>query len=203
MMRLALLLLSGLFACQAPPVDEAPTGWDALDATLASEADDPVGAAMAWRALRDDATAEPAARSFARLRLAGLGEFGPLDGAGAPFPGDEPLAFLEALTTTDRAFVVVPDAVAWPRPSSFPWLTRLVDLDVPCASVHSLRDSSLDVLSQDPLVLGHDDDASTLGHEAAYLLAGARHGLYPMSHESSVDWPLDRDALVAWARAAR
>lgn len=73
---------------------------------------------------------------------------------------------------------------------------RLVDLDVPCASVHALRDSTLDVLSDDPLVLGHDDGPSTVGHEALYLLAGA----YPMSHESSADRPLDRDALVTCAR---
>lgn len=72
--RVAVALMLVGVACAACVTSPEPGRWDALDATIAREADDPLGAALAWRARRDDPRAGACERVFARLRLAGLGE---------------------------------------------------------------------------------------------------------------------------------
>jgi hypothetical protein len=70
-------------------------------------------------------------------------------------------------------------------------LVGLMDSDEPCASVGSRRSSSIPTAK--------DLSASTVGHEAAYLIEGYRHGLFPKyAANCSANVPVDKAELRRW-----
>ena len=70
-------------------------------------------------------------------------------------------------------------------------LVGLLDCNEPCASVGSNRVSNLAGLK--------DVKASTVGHEAAHLIEGYRHGLYPKyATLCSANVEIDKEALKRW-----
>ncbi len=79
----------------------------------------------------------------------------------------------------------------WIHRNQIELLIRLMDSNEPCAGIHSGRDSYLPIG-------GCDKPRSTVGHEAAFLIEGYRHGLYPKSAKYSVDWPIDHDEIKRW-----
>lgn len=100
-----------------------------------------------------------------------------------------PLAFLEFLRAKHAepcpSFMVhgVPDH--WLSEAAIPELMVLLDSEEPCANVYSLYSSF------------RDCRASTLGHEAAFLIEGFRKGAYPPALNSGRS-EVNKDALKRW-----
>lgn len=117
----------------------------------------------------------------------------------------EPFEFLAFLIRQhDRGGleVTVGDAPRdWIRKEHIGLLVLLLDSKEPCASVYPARSSRVRIPG------GADSEpakASTIGQEAAYLIASYRHGLFPMSGtEISCDLKFDREKLRRWWAEAR
>lgn len=110
------------------------------------------------------------------------------------FDKQNPFEWLAALVlekANGRPAVVIGDAPkGWLKPHHVDALLEMINSSIACASVSSMRSSNLaDNAVKTP---------STVGHEALYLVASYRHGLFPMSHRNSSIWPMDPEELKKW-----
>lgn len=103
------------------------------------------------------------------------------------------LAFLIRQHDRGRVSVTLGNAPrGWIKKKHIGLLVLLLDSEEPCASVYPGRSSRL------PPGL-EEIKPSTVGHEAAYLIASYRHGLFPMSGtEISSDIEFDLDEIKRW-----
>jgi hypothetical protein len=104
----------------------------------------------------------------------------------------DPLAFLEALTRTDRPYAVagVAPLKDWIRPEHLPVLLERLASKRPAAPVVSTISS----------VLPRPGERSSEGREAAYLIEGFRRGMYPPTLTSVSPYfdPESPEAYGAW-----
>ena len=115
------------------------------------------------------------------------------------FSKQDPLQVLEILASSPNDWIPMPDAPEnWIRKEHIPKLMEKLGSKVPCAGLHSHRDSrAVGIGGYGPGKKGR----STIGHEAAHMIESFRHGLYPKSHAFSIDWTHpDDDALRQWWR---
>src|SRR5262245_22924100 len=103
------------------------------------------------------------------------------------FDRQNPFEWLIALAlakVSGQPSIVIGDAPKdWLKPHHIDSLFEMVQSKTECASVSSRRSSNRDDYNV--------KTASTVGHEARYLIASYRHGLFPMSHKNSSSWPMD------------
>jgi hypothetical protein len=82
-------------------------------------------------------------------------------------------------------YTVVQAPKNWISVDDIPQLIKLLNSKTPCASV-AMTISSY-----------YSDKASTIGHEAAFLIEGFRKGRYP-SELNSIHWKADKKEIKQW-----
>lgn len=100
------------------------------------------------------------------------------------------IILIQAQLAGQHAVVTGDAPQGWLKAHHIDPLLEMIGSQIECASVGSQRSSNL----ADSEVR----TVSTIGHEAMYLIASYRHGLFPISHRNSTRWPLDPNELKEW-----